>query len=100
MPEQLIKSSFDPHVGSSFEIYSERNGKVEVVLVEVTGRSNDHIDGFSVIFRGPLENKFRQATYKIVHENMGEFSLFLVPILYGKTDAVYYEAVFSRLVEK
>ncbi len=100
MPEQLIKSSFDPHVGSSFEIYSERNGKVKVELVEVSDHSNEQINGFSVIFRGPLENQLYQAIYKMKHEKMGEISLFLVPILYGKTDAIYYEAVFSRLIEK
>jgi hypothetical protein len=30
---------------------------------------------------------------------MGEFDLFLVPITYGKMDAVYYQAVFNRLLE-
>jgi hypothetical protein len=31
---------------------------------------------------------------------MGEIDLFLVPITSEKQDAQYYQAVFSRLVEK
>ncbi len=99
MPEELHKSSFDPHLNSSFEIYVDATDKVTVELVEVSDHSNEQIDGFSVIFQGPLENQLHQAIYTLAHEKMGEISLFLVPIVYGKTDAVYYEAVFSRLIE-
>jgi hypothetical protein len=100
MSELLVKSSFDPYLNEKFEIHSESGDKLEVELVEVSDHSNEHIDGFSVIFRGPLENVFHQDTYKVTHNKMGEISLFLGPIIYGKTDATYYESVFSRLKEK
>jgi len=31
---------------------------------------------------------------------MGEVDLFLVPVVHEKQDALYYEAVFNRLLEK
>jgi hypothetical protein len=31
---------------------------------------------------------------------MGEFNLFLGPVVTEETDGVYYQAVFTRLVEK
>ena len=49
---------------------------------------------FSIVFRGPHDSPIGQGTYKIGHDKMGAFDLFLVPIAPDK-DGRYYEAVFT-----
>ena len=100
MPDELVKSSFDPHLESTFEIHPQTGEAVEVTLVEITDHSNEQINGFSVIFRAPQKTQLPQSIYKLTHAKMGDLDLFLVPIIYGNADAMYYEAVFSRLIEK
>ena len=99
MLDKLKKSSFDPHVQSKFEIHPEGMDKVEVELVEVTEKNTEIMESFSVIFRGAKDKEFGQGTYKVKHPKMGEFDLFMVPIVYGKRDGIYYQAVFNRLLK-
>ena len=92
MLDKLKKSSFDPHLQSKFEVHPEGMDKMDVELVEVT-------ESFSVIFRVAKDKEFGQGTYKVKHAKMGEFDLFMVPIVYGKPDGICYQAVFSRLLK-
>jgi hypothetical protein len=100
MIEDLKKSSFDPYLNEKFEVHTESVGVVEVELIEVTDTSRENLEGFSLVFKGPLEKSFEQRIHKIKHPKMGENTLFLVPIAYGKMDAMYYQAVFNRLIEE
>jgi hypothetical protein len=49
---------------------------------------------FSLVFRGPLQPLLAQRIYRVEHDSMGTFELFLVPI---GPDGVgmCYEAVFT-----
>jgi len=49
---------------------------------------------------GGYENPLDHDTHKVKHPKMGEFNLFLGPVATEETDGVYYQAVFTRLVEK
>ncbi|MCP4695065.1 MAG: hypothetical protein GY859_43965 [Desulfobacterales bacterium] len=100
MIESLTKASFDPYLNETFEVHTESVGVVEVALVETTETKHDNMESFSAIFRGPLEKPFEQKIHGLKHPKMGEFDLFLVPINYNKPDAMYYQAVFNRIVEK
>jgi hypothetical protein len=95
----LKKSTFDPHLSSKFEVHTESAGVVEVELIEVTDHSQESVESFSLVFKGPLEKPFEQRLHRVKHTQMGEFDLFLVPITYGKMDAMYYQAVFNRVLE-
>jgi hypothetical protein len=95
----LKKSSFDSYLNSKYEIHTESVGVVEVELIEISDHSREGMENFSLIFKGPLEKPFEQRIHKIKHPEMGELDLFLVPITYGKRDAMYYQAVFSRILE-
>lgn len=100
MLDTLTKASFDPYMNETFEVHTESVGMVEVELVETSESRHDNMESFSVIFRGPMETPFEQKIHTLKHPGMGEFTLFLVPITYGKPDAMYYQAVFNRMVEK
>ena len=55
---------------------------------------NHHPPGFSLLFQGPREPVLPQRMYRLNHDRLGEFDLFIVPI--GADDeGVHYEAVFS-----
>lgn len=99
MLDKLNKASFDPHLKSKFEITPEGMDMVEVELMEVEDKSTKQVETFSLLFKGPKEKEFGQGTHGVKHPKMGEFSLFLVPIVYPKTDAMYYQAIFSRLLQ-
>lgn len=99
MIETLKKASFDPHLNEKFEIHTESVGKVEVELVEIAEKEYENMETFSVMFKGPKDKPFEQDVHGIKHPKMGEFGLFLVPVISEKEDGAYYQAVFNRVIE-
>lgn len=99
MSEKLKKTSFDPHLNSKFEIHTESVGMVEVELVEITERNRENVEGFSLIFKGPEDKPFEQKNHAVKHPKMGDFDLFIVPVISEKKGGLYYQAVFNRLLE-
>jgi hypothetical protein len=97
MLDALHKSSFDPHLNDRFTIHSEEAGAIEVKLVEIEEKSNEKVECFSLLFRGPLDNILPQKIHRLKHHKLGEMELFVVPITYPKHDGMYYQVVFNRL---
>ena len=89
--------TFSPHVGDPFWILLQ-DGRVETRLAQAEawggageGRSRQP---FSLLFVGPGRFVLPQQTYRVEHESLGEFDLFLVP-LGPEGDGMRYEAVFT-----
>lgn len=89
------KDDFEPHIASIFEVAPLDMAPVAVELVEVNEISSAAIGGFSLMFRGGTDDVFRHNTHTVRHPVMGELELFLGPVHTGRTDAVYYQAIFS-----
>jgi hypothetical protein len=51
---------------------------------------------FSILFSGPRGRLLEQQIHELTHEQLGTFSLFLVPVATEDTQQYYYEAVFNR----
>lgn len=49
---------------------------------------------FSVIFSKPDAVVYQQGLYQVSHPDVGEMSLFLVPV-FGDDKGVHYEAIFT-----
>ncbi len=96
MLEHLTRETLSHHLNTKFRLYFDGSKAVEVELIEVTGGETTRQENFSVIFRGPVDHPFWQRIYRMEHEQLGDFELFLVPI---RKDAqgFYYEAVFNRV---
>lgn len=92
---QMKKEDFEHHLNSVFEVCPEGMGMVTIELVEVTDKSSSTLDAFSLLFKGGADAVFRHNTHTLRHPAMGELSIFLGPVHTGKTDAVYYQAIFS-----
>jgi hypothetical protein len=100
MPEGLKKADFNPHLNSKFELISKSSGKIEAELVQIDEKNTDQTEVFSLLFKGPKDPVLPQDTHTVKHEKMGEFSLFIGPVIYPEQDGVYYEAIFNRLKDK
>lgn len=99
-PFNFTKATFAPYVDTVFRIYpgSSKALKITLVAVDDIGPVPDTTtvgrEAFILKFRG---NQFlRQNTYRIEHEVLGRFDLFLVPAGKNKK-GIYYQAVINRL---
>lgn len=71
---------------------------MDIKLKEVnTGkkRSEDQ-EYFSLMFQDPAKSSLQQHIYELLHPELGQFSLFLVPVD-ADDKGHYYESVFSRI---
>lgn len=98
MTEWLRKNDFAARLNERFYVQWGKTEPVEITLVELTDRSTERNEVFSLLFRGPKDRIFRHDTYLVTNPGMGKFSLFLGPVAVGKPDGIYYEAVFNRII--
>ncbi len=96
MAALLTSKDFAAHLHTAFRI--ETPLAIELEMAEVTDRSNAQVEQFSVLFTGPVSPWLPQGIYMLLHLEMQEVSLFLVPL--GPQDGkMIYEAVFASLIE-
>ncbi len=98
MLESFTHQTFSGHVGHAFVLHLEDGSSVETRLAQVRPFGKEITPGgreaFSLVFHGPREPALPQLTYRVEHEGIGTFDLFLVPV--GPDDALMeYEAVFT-----
>jgi hypothetical protein len=98
--ERLTEAQFSPYLGEMFRLVLDPGSVLELELVEVAaigaGQASEHgrSDPFSIVFRGPAEPVLAQGTYRVEHDRMGSFDLFLVPVA-PDSDHHCYQAVFA-----
>lgn len=96
----FTKATFAPYVDTVFRIYPDSSKAIKTTLVSVgdigpvPDRKASDRECFVLRFRG--SETLRQNTYKIEHEVLGRFELFLVPAGKNKK-SVYYQAIINRL---
>ena len=98
MPATLTEKEFSQHLNSTFQVkLADRELPLELVEVKSYNAGENEPDGwerFSIFFTGPGDIRLPQQIYQLVHERMGEFEIFLVPI--SRNDKGFqYEAVFN-----
>jgi hypothetical protein len=95
MAEKLTIVDFAPHRHTRFRVAQVENYELE--LTEINDYSNAQLEQFSLIFTGIASPWLQQGLYTLVHSQMQECELFLVPI--GPDEAgMRYEAAFSRFI--
>jgi hypothetical protein len=101
MPENLTCSVFAGCLHDSFRVHVGPE-PVEVELIEARELSSraprppelGPRQPFALLFRGPRAAPFGQRTYRVEHDRLGAFDLFLVPV--GPDDqGLRYEAIFN-----
>ena len=102
--ESLTVDAFQPRVGETFRIHARADTRIEAELIEARalggGPSRAPSDTsqrrtpFALSFRTSLTAPLPQSIYEIVHDEMGAYEIFLVPVgPDGK--GMVYEAIFT-----
>lgn len=98
MIDNLHLSSFSENLNKKFRVFIGDDKTEELELIEASDSgSNPRQERFSILFRGPLDVVLEQRMYKIEHDELGAFDLFLVPVAMNEKGREY-EAVFNRLL--
>jgi hypothetical protein len=95
--------TFRPRIGVAFSVDLGDGREIHLELADVedapaeAGRAAEAAGlrrPFSIVFRGSLDPLLPQGTYRVQHEEMAPFELFVVPI--GQDGSgTRYEAVFG-----
>jgi hypothetical protein len=101
MLETFTAETFSGHLGSIFRIYPDGSSPLDVELISVTElgesperESSGRRQPFSIVFRSPGDVLLPQRIYRMEHDSIGSFELFLVPI--GPDEkGLRYEAIFT-----
>ena len=103
MPAELTENEFSKHLNTTFRVKLEvpalGDRQVTLELVKVAGyakRAEEHrgMERFSLFFQGPADVHLAQHLYTLNHASMGEFEIFLVPVVRNE-EGFQYEAVFN-----
>ncbi len=99
--EDFTVETFSEHLGSTFRIHPGVPPPLDVELISATGlggSTGEEPPGsrqpFSIVFRGPGDALLPQRIYRMEHDRIGSFELFIVPI--GPDEkGLRYEAIFT-----
>ena len=99
MAERLSEEDFRKHLHTKFHVRAAGEVEVALELAEVEGyQGSDQEPGgmerFSLLFDGPPNFFLEQGVYAFDHEQLGEVTLFLVPVERGE-QGFRYESVFN-----
>jgi hypothetical protein len=97
MEASLTHEEFTKNANTKFHVQVDENTNVPLELTAVSElKLYPQQEEFTVVFRGPSDMYLDQGVRNFIHDQMGQFELFIVPI---RRDAqgFYYEAVFNRL---
>lgn len=89
-----------PTVGTAYALDLGEYGALELTLLSAEGSGGSLAPGaairapFSLEFRGPLDPQLGQATYQLVHPDLGSLAAFLVPIA-RDPEGMRYQAIFA-----
>jgi hypothetical protein len=103
MAEILSEAEFSKHLHTKFRVRAAA-AEVELELDEVAGYQGGEteqkgMERFSLFFEGPPDVFLQQGVYAFDHEQLGEVTLFLVPV--EKSERGFrYESVFNYFKEK
>ena len=101
-------AEFARNLNTSFDVVYEGEAKVALKLVEAQGAArrsaskaarrggDEGNEKFSLIFQGPRNRLLAQDTYRLRHAELGELSLFIVPVLSRNRRHYVYQAIFNR----
>jgi hypothetical protein len=101
MLESFTAATFEPHRGEPFSVRATEQIALALTLSEVTplgpapaGAEGPRRAPFSLMFHGPQTPILPQRIYRVEHEAIGTFDLFLVP-LGPDPVGMRYEAIFG-----
>ena len=99
---ELDFARFSAVAGTTFQVSSGTEPPIALKLIAVTQRTRPgegqapQGESFSLLFAGPRTRLLPQCLYWFVHDTLGRFEMFIVPVSQD-ADTFSYEAVFNRI---
>jgi len=109
MPLQKLNfQTFASQLNSTFQVKLADGSIVPLKLVEATrgtlqksaGPKGITYEQFSLVFTGPLDSALDQCIHAFEHERIGQFDIFIVPVVSRDTSVMHYECIFNRPLVK
>lgn len=103
MLETFTVETFSPHVGDKFRVFYNPSSALELTLAsaeefgtpsakewrQASGRAP-----FTLTLSGPMEQFLPQGMYRVEHDDLDPFEVFIVPIGPGE-GGLLYEVIFT-----
>ncbi len=100
MLEQLHRQDFEAYLHCDFFVTAEDKSRTEIELIEITDISTSAFETFSLLFRHINGSVFSQDTHIFEHPEVGKHLLFIGPIITGRKDGIYYQAIFNNIKKR
>ena len=109
MPLQKLNfQTFASQLNTMFQVKLANGSVVPVKLVEAArgdsqksaGPKGISYEQFSLVFTGPLDSTLDQRIHSFEHERIGQFDIFIVPVVSRDTSVMHYQCVFNRPLVK
>ena len=98
MSEPINSSIMAEYVGKTFDVCDEPARTFCVTLTGVVEHlKTERQETYSIYFHGPADPFLLQGIHKLRQPELGDLSIFLVPIGQDQ-DGFRYEAVFNHLI--
>lgn len=97
MLENFAFETFEERVGDRFLAHFEAEAPAEIELVEVERLGTNGVgraEPFSLLFSAAADEQHPQRIYRLDHDELGSFEVFLVP-LQPDARGPLYEATFA-----
>ena len=106
--KKLSFQTFAGQLNTTFQVRLADGSTVPLQLVEAnrdTPRKSAGLNGvsyetFSLIFTGPLEQALDQRIHAFEHPRIGQFEIFIVPVVSRDNSLMHYECIFNRPLVK
>ena len=97
MAATLEHEVFSRYLNTTFRISLGDSNFLETELSSISDRQlSSQQERFAIVFQGPREPLLNQGSYRFEHDEMGDFTLFIVPLRQDE-DGTFYEACFNRM---
>ncbi len=101
---RMTRETFAPYVNTTFTLDPGHTFPITITLIAVKDLRSElelkqNLPGrecFSLTFRAPEEDLPRQGTYRMRHDALGTFDLFVVPMTDSEGQR-FFEAIINRL---
>jgi hypothetical protein len=100
--EKLDFQTFAAQLHTVFQVALE-GGNVPLELIEATegasrqaGKDGMVYESFSLFFAGPLQPVLEQRIHSVQHPRIGQFEVFIVPVVSRDPSGMRYECIFNR----
>jgi hypothetical protein len=103
MLETFSVATFSPHVGDKFQVFYNPSSALELTLASAEELGNESAKEwrkasgrapFTLTFEGPPQALLPQGMYRVEHDGLGPFEIFIVPLGPGE-GGLLYEAIFT-----